>query len=105
MVSETGGRAFYNANALGDSIQRAVDDSRVTYALGFYPDDASWDGTQHTLEGRVNRPGVDVAATDTSRAMLILSRNRNGKRHSKPPPQLHSMARRLASRSTLYRTH
>ncbi len=60
IASETGGRAFYNANALGDSIQRAVDDSRVTYVLGFYPDEASWDGTNHKLEVRVNRPGVEV---------------------------------------------
>jgi hypothetical protein len=60
IASETGGRAFYNANALGDSIQRAVDDSRVTYVLGFYPDEASWDGRDHRLEVRVNRPGVEV---------------------------------------------
>src|ERR1700691_1402023 len=60
IAAETGGRAFYNANALGDSIQRAVDDSRVTYVLGFYPDAASWDGTSHKLEVRVNRPGVEV---------------------------------------------
>jgi VWFA-related protein len=60
IAAETGGRAFYNANALGDSIQRAVDDSRITYVLGFYPDEASWDGTNHKLEVRVNRPGVEV---------------------------------------------
>ena len=60
IAAETGGRAFYNANALGDSIERAVDDSRVTYVLGFYPDAASWDGTNHKLEVRVNRPGVEV---------------------------------------------
>jgi VWFA-related protein len=60
IASETGGRAYYNANALGDSIQRAVEDSRVTYVLGIYPDEASWDGTNHKLEVRVNRPGVEV---------------------------------------------
>jgi VWFA-related protein len=60
IASETGGRAYYNANALGDSIQRAVDDARVTYVLGFYPDEASWNGRNHRLEVRVNRPGVEV---------------------------------------------
>ena len=60
IATETGGRAFYNANALGDSIQRAVDDSRVTCVLAFYPDETSWDGTNHRLEVRVNRPGVEV---------------------------------------------
>ena len=57
---ETGGRAFHSANALGESIQRAVDDSRITYVLGFYPDEAAWDGTHHRLEVRVHRPGVEV---------------------------------------------
>jgi VWFA-related protein len=57
---ETGVRAFYNANALGLSIQWAVDDSRVTYVLGFYPEESSWDGKYHKLEVRVNRPAVEV---------------------------------------------
>ena len=30
------------------------------YVLGFYPDEASWDGKSHRLEVRVNRPGVEV---------------------------------------------
>jgi VWFA-related protein len=60
IASETGGRAFYNANALGESIQRAVNDSRLTYVLGFYPDEVSWDGKNHRLEVRVDRPGAEV---------------------------------------------
>jgi VWFA-related protein len=60
IASETGGHAFYNANALGESIQRAVNDSRLTYVLGFYPDEASWDGKNHRLEVRVDRPGAEV---------------------------------------------
>ena len=60
LASETGGLAFYNKNALSESIQRAVDDSRVTYVLGFYPDESTWDGKIHRLEVQVNRPGVQV---------------------------------------------
>jgi VWFA-related protein len=60
LASETGGRAFYSANALGQSIQAAVNDSRFAYVLGFYPDDESWDGKSHRIEVRVNRPGLTV---------------------------------------------
>ena len=62
IASETGGRAFYNANALGDSIQRAVDDLRVTYVLGFYPEEAWWDGKYHRLarSSTSNRLAKDV---------------------------------------------
>lgn len=60
LAAETGGRAYYNANALGESIQRAVDDSRYTYVLGFYPDEATWDGRSHRLEVQVTRHGLEV---------------------------------------------
>ena len=60
LASETGGRAFYSANALGQRIQSAVNDSRSAYALGFYPEEESWDGKPHPIEVRVNRPGLTV---------------------------------------------
>lgn len=60
LASETGGKAFYSANALGQSIQGAVNDSRFAYVLGFYPDEQSWDGRSHRIEVRVNRRGLTV---------------------------------------------
>jgi len=62
IAAETGGLPFYNANALGESIARAVDDAKITYVLGFYPDKASWDGASHQLKILVNRSEVEVRA-------------------------------------------
>jgi VWFA-related protein len=59
-AAETGGRAFYNTNAIDRSIQRAVDDSRVVYVLGYYPAGASWDDTYRRIEVKVNRRDVEV---------------------------------------------
>src|SRR5579863_4747274 len=60
LAADTGGRAFFNTNDIGGAIRMAIDDSRVTYELGFYPDTAKWDGSFHTLKVKVNRPGAHV---------------------------------------------
>jgi len=54
VAEETGGRAFANSNALATSIRRAVNDSRLTYVLGYYP-------TSTPLDGRFRKIAVDVA--------------------------------------------
>jgi len=60
LADRTGGRAFYNRNDIMRSIRQAIDDSRVTYALGFYPREEDWDNKFHNLRVRVKRPGVEV---------------------------------------------
>jgi hypothetical protein len=60
LAKQTGGLAFYNANGVLDSIQRAVDDARVSYLLGFYPPESAWDGKYHEIGIKVNRSGVQV---------------------------------------------
>jgi len=35
VARRTGGIAFYNTNAIKTSIRQTIDDSRVTYKLGF----------------------------------------------------------------------
>jgi VWFA-related protein len=57
---ETGGRTFYNTNDINSAVRRAVDDSRVSYTLGYYPAHGRWDGTYRQIKVRVNRPGVEV---------------------------------------------
>jgi VWFA-related protein len=54
LARRTGGFAFYNTNAIEGSIRQAIDDSRVTYQLGFYPEDVNWDGSFHKLHVKVN---------------------------------------------------
>ncbi len=60
IAERTGGRAFYNTNDIMGSVRRAIDDSRVTYVLAFYPRQEGWDGRFHKLKVRVKRPGVEV---------------------------------------------
>jgi VWFA-related protein len=60
LASRTGGQAFYNTNDLKSAIRRAIDDSRVTYLLGYYPTHNTWDGTFHGLKVEVDRKGLEV---------------------------------------------
>jgi VWFA-related protein len=56
----TGGRAFYVINDIAAAIKTAVEDSEVTYALGFYPGDIKLDGSYHSLSVKVARKGMDL---------------------------------------------
>ncbi len=56
----TGGRAFYNSNDLSGALRIALEDSAVTYTLGFYADSDSLDGKLHELKVQVARPGLNV---------------------------------------------
>ncbi len=56
----TGGRAFYVINDVTAAIKTAVEDSEVTYSLGFYPGDIKLDGSYHSLSVKVARKGVDL---------------------------------------------
>ena len=62
MADRTGGRAFFNTNDIYGAIREALDDSRVTYELGYYPQDVKWDGTFHNIKVEVKQPGVHVRA-------------------------------------------
>jgi VWFA-related protein len=59
-AERTGGRAFYNTNDIQGAIRTALDDSEVTYSLGFYADSKSLDSKFHDLKVRVDRKDVDV---------------------------------------------
>ena len=56
----TGGRAFYVINDVAGAIKTALEDSEVTYALGFYPGDIKLDGSYHSLSVKVARKSVDL---------------------------------------------
>lgn len=55
LAGDTGGQAFVNTNDLTGAIRNAVEDSAVTYTLGFYLDGASLDGKFHELKVEVRR--------------------------------------------------
>jgi hypothetical protein len=83
LAEQTGGRAFYNTNDLEGAARRAMDDSAITYTLGFYPDSDDFDTKYHPLKVEVNRKGVELryrkgfvatpeaAATDKQRGAEI----------------------------------
>ncbi|MGC1618005.1 MAG: VWA domain-containing protein [Candidatus Acidiferrum sp.] len=60
MAEVTGGRAFVNTNNITAAIRGAVEDSAVTYTLGFYIDSDSLDGKFHELKIQVHRSGVNL---------------------------------------------
>ena len=59
-ADRTGGRAFYNTNNLAGAIRTALDDSEVSYTLGYYPSQGQWDGRFHTIKVQVKREGVEA---------------------------------------------
>lgn len=60
LADDTGGIAFVNTNDIFGAVRRALDDSRVTYVLGYYPTHKQWDGKFHTLEVKIARPDVQL---------------------------------------------
>jgi VWFA-related protein len=62
LAQRTGGRAYFNTNAIMGSIRQVIDDSRVAYELGFYPSEVKWDGSFRAIRVKVNRPGASVQA-------------------------------------------
>jgi VWFA-related protein len=60
IADETGGRAFANTNDITGAIRQAVEDSAVSYTLGFYVKSASLDGKLHEIKVKVKRPGLNV---------------------------------------------
>ena len=60
LAGGTGGVAYRNTNDLTRAVQQAVDDGRVSYTLGFYPQADSWDGKFHSISVAVKRPGIEI---------------------------------------------
>jgi len=60
LAGRTGGRAFYNSMDLKGAVRKALQDSDLTYTLGFYPDPNSLDNKFHDIKVEVNRKGLDV---------------------------------------------
>ena len=60
LASETGGRAFYDRNTLNEDLRKVVEESRVSYLLGYYPGDGAWDGKYHHVEVKLQRAGLSI---------------------------------------------
>jgi VWFA-related protein len=60
LAQRTGGKAFHNTNDITGAIKKAVEDAKVTYTIGYYPEDAKWDGQFHQLKLQCKRSGVNI---------------------------------------------
>ena len=60
LAGATGGRAFFNTNDIAGSVERAVEDARISYILGYYPDHNRWNGEFRKIKVKVDRPHVEV---------------------------------------------
>jgi VWFA-related protein len=60
LADETGGQAFVNTNDITGAIRKAVEDSAVTYTLGFYIDRDALDGKFHAIKIEVRGKGLTV---------------------------------------------
>jgi VWFA-related protein len=60
LARATGGQASYNNNDIRGAIRRAIDDSRVTYILGYYPAHNEWNSEFRSITVKMDRKGVDM---------------------------------------------
>jgi VWFA-related protein len=60
LAEETGGQAFVNTNDLTNALRKAIEDSNVTYTLGFYIDPDAADGKFHELKIELRVKGLIV---------------------------------------------
>jgi VWFA-related protein len=60
LAKETGGEVFRNTNDIGRAVQRAIDDSQVSYTLGFYASQAELDGSYRSFRVQVKGHGMHL---------------------------------------------
>jgi VWFA-related protein len=60
IAEQTGGKAFRNTNDLRAAMIRAVEDSDLTYVLGYYPQNERFDGRFRQIDVKVKK--ADVSA-------------------------------------------
>src|SRR5207244_1240652 len=63
LADETGGRSFFNNNDFNRGLDKALEDQKGFYLLGYQPDSETFDATKrrfNKLNIKVKRPGVNV---------------------------------------------
>ncbi len=60
IADATGGRVYLNTNAIGEAIRKAIDDSRLSYVLGYYSSRPEGDNRFRNINVKVNRSGVEL---------------------------------------------
>jgi VWFA-related protein len=60
LADGTGGVAFFGTNDIREALQRAFDDSRYAYTIGFYPDHGKWDGRYRKIKVELKQGGAQL---------------------------------------------
>lgn len=63
LAAETGGRSFFNTNDMNQGLDKALEDQKGFYLLGYQPDSETFDPKTrrfNKLEIKVKRPGLNV---------------------------------------------
>ena len=60
IAQRTGGRAYYNSNDVAGAVRNAIDDSQISYTLGYYPTNSNNDGRYRNIRVRSLRAGVTL---------------------------------------------
>lgn len=60
LAERTGGLAYYNTNDIGGSVRSAIEDSRVSYMVAYYPSEDDGKGKFHNIKVKLNRSGIDL---------------------------------------------
>lgn len=60
VAEATGGVAYYNTNALGTAVSQALYNGANYYAMAYIPPPVKYDGKYHSIEVKVDRPGVNL---------------------------------------------
>ncbi len=60
LAERTGGAAYYNTNDIAGAVRDVLEQSRVTYVLGYYPDHNDWKGEERKIKVQVGRSGLQL---------------------------------------------
>jgi hypothetical protein len=60
IAQRTGGRAYYNSNDVDGAVRNAIDDSQISYTLGYYPTNSNNDGRYRNIRVKSLRAGVTL---------------------------------------------
>jgi VWFA-related protein len=60
IADRTGGRAFYDSYDIAKAVREAIDDSRDTYVIGYYPSHNDWNGKFREIKVQTKMAGVHL---------------------------------------------
>jgi len=60
VAEATGGVAYYNTNAIGPAVLKALDNGANYYSMAYVPPNTEYDGKYHRIDVKVDRPGVNL---------------------------------------------